>query len=78
MPPYGGTPLFFDSVDFPALELPAPALQLREEVRAFLREKVAAGAFTPHLGANRRVNDNKLSLCGSDSCGQADGVKGAM
>ncbi|OGA51761.1 MAG: acyl-CoA dehydrogenase [Betaproteobacteria bacterium RIFCSPLOWO2_12_FULL_62_13] len=42
--------MFFENVDFSALELPAPALKLREEVRAFLREEVAAGALTPHLG----------------------------
>jgi alkylation response protein AidB-like acyl-CoA dehydrogenase len=42
--------LFFENVDFSALELPAPALRLREEVRAFLRAEVQAGAFAPHLG----------------------------
>jgi acyl-CoA dehydrogenase len=42
--------LFFENVDFSALELPAAALKLREEVRAFLREEIAAGSFTPHLG----------------------------
>ena len=42
--------MFFENVDFSALELPAPALKLREEVRAFLRAEVAAGSFTPHLG----------------------------
>ena len=30
------------------------------------------------IGANRSASDNKLSLCGCGSCGQADGVKGAM
>ena len=42
--------MFFENVDFSALELPAPALNLREEVRAFLKAEVAAGSFTPHLG----------------------------
>ena len=42
--------MFFENVDFAALELPAPALKVREEVRAFLRAEVAAGSFTPHLG----------------------------
>lgn len=42
--------MFFENVDFSALELPPPARQLREEVRAFLREEIAAGSFTPHLG----------------------------
>jgi alkylation response protein AidB-like acyl-CoA dehydrogenase len=42
--------LFFEDVDFSALELPAPALRLRDDVRAFLRQQLAAGSFTPHLG----------------------------
>lgn len=42
--------MFFENVDFSALELPPAALKLREEVRAFLRAEVAAGAFVPHLG----------------------------
>jgi len=42
--------LFFENVDFSALELPPPALKLREEVRAFLRAEVAAGSFAPRLG----------------------------
>lgn len=42
--------MFFENVDFSALDLPPSALKLREEVRAFLRAEVAAGAFTPHLG----------------------------
>lgn len=42
--------MFFESVDFSALELPAAAQRLREEVRAFLKAEVAAGSFTPHLG----------------------------
>ncbi len=42
--------MFFENVDFSALELPPAALRLREEVRAFLKEEVAAGSFTPHLG----------------------------
>jgi acyl-CoA dehydrogenase len=42
--------VFFESVDFSALELPAAALKLREEVRAFLMAELAAGAFTPRLG----------------------------
>lgn len=42
--------MFFENVDFSTLELPPAALRLREEVRAFLKAEVAAGAFTPHLG----------------------------
>lgn len=42
--------MFFENVDFSALELPLPAQRLREDVRAFLRDEIAAGAFTPHLG----------------------------
>lgn len=43
-------PMFFEAVDFSDLELPAPALALREEVRAFLAQELAAGTYTPHLG----------------------------
>ena len=42
--------MFFESVDFAALELPAAAVHLREEVRAFLKQELAAGTYTPHLG----------------------------
>jgi len=42
--------LFFENVDFSALDLPPAALKLREEVRAFLAGEIAAGSFTPHLG----------------------------
>jgi acyl-CoA dehydrogenase len=42
--------LFFENIDFSTLELPPPALKLREEVRAFLKAEGAAGSFTPHLG----------------------------
>jgi acyl-CoA dehydrogenase len=42
--------MFFESVDFSALELPPAAQALRDEVRAFLQAELAAGAFTPHLG----------------------------
>ena len=42
--------MFFDNVDFSSLELPPPALKLREEVRAFLAAELAAGGYTPHLG----------------------------
>jgi alkylation response protein AidB-like acyl-CoA dehydrogenase len=42
--------MFFEAVDFSALQLPPAALKLREEVRAFLREEVRAGSYTPHLG----------------------------
>jgi acyl-CoA dehydrogenase len=42
--------VFFENVDFAALELPPPALRLREEVRAFLKQALASGAYTPHLG----------------------------
>ncbi len=42
--------MFFENVDFSTLALPPAALRLREEVRAFLKAEVAAGAFTPHLG----------------------------
>ena len=41
---------FFEAVDFSSLELPAAALRVREEVRAFLREEIAASSFIPHLG----------------------------
>jgi acyl-CoA dehydrogenase len=42
--------VFFESVDFSALELPPAAQGLREEVRGFLKAELAAGAFTPRLG----------------------------
>ncbi len=42
--------MFFEGVDFSALELPPAAQALREEVRTFLRSELATGAFTPHLG----------------------------
>ena len=42
--------MLFENVDFSALELPPAALRLREEVRAFLKSEVAAGAYTPRLG----------------------------
>lgn len=42
--------MLFENVDFSALELPAPALKLREELREFLKAEVAAGSYTPHLG----------------------------
>jgi len=42
--------VFFENVDFSALELPPAVQSLREEVRAFLKAEVAAGSFTPHLG----------------------------
>jgi alkylation response protein AidB-like acyl-CoA dehydrogenase len=42
--------MFFESVDFSALELPPAAQRLREEVRAFLQAELAARAYTPHLG----------------------------
>ena len=42
--------MFFENIDFSALELPPAALKLREEVRAFLKQEIAAGSFTPHLG----------------------------
>lgn len=42
--------MFFESVDCSPLELPATALKLREEVRAFLSAGITAGSFTPHLG----------------------------
>ena len=40
----------FKQVDFSALELPAPARALQQEVREFLRAEIAAQAYTPHLG----------------------------
>jgi len=40
----------FQQVDFSALELPAPARKLQQEVREFLRAEVTAQAFQPHLG----------------------------
>lgn len=39
----------FQQVDFSALELPAAARRLQQEVRAFLRAELDAKAFTPHL-----------------------------
>jgi acyl-CoA dehydrogenase len=42
--------MFFEAVDFSALQLPAEALRLREAVRAFLRDELAAGSYVPHLG----------------------------
>jgi acyl-CoA dehydrogenase len=42
--------LFFDNIDFSSLELPPAALRLRDDVRAFLKQEIAAGSFTPHLG----------------------------
>ncbi len=42
--------MFFENIDFSSLELPPAALKLRDEVRAFLRQEVAAGSFLPHLG----------------------------
>ena len=42
--------MFFENVDFSALELPPAAQSLREEVRAFLKAELAARAYTPHLG----------------------------
>ena len=42
--------MLFEDVDFSALDLPAPAHTLREEVRRFLRAELAAGSYTPHLG----------------------------
>jgi alkylation response protein AidB-like acyl-CoA dehydrogenase len=42
--------VFFENIDFSSLELPPAALNLREEVRAFLRAEIAAGSYTPHLG----------------------------
>jgi alkylation response protein AidB-like acyl-CoA dehydrogenase len=40
----------FQQVDFSALELPAAARNLQQEVREFLRAEIAARTFTPHLG----------------------------
>jgi len=40
----------FQQVDFSALELPAAARNLQQEVREFLRAEIAAQTFTPHLG----------------------------
>lgn len=42
--------MFFDVVDFSALQLPPAALKLREEIRAFLREELRARTYEPHLG----------------------------
>jgi len=41
--------VFFDNIDFSSLELPPAAVKVRDDVRAFLREEIAAGSFTPHL-----------------------------
>jgi acyl-CoA dehydrogenase len=40
----------FQQVDFSALELPAPARKLQQEVREFLRAEVTAQTFQPRLG----------------------------
>jgi alkylation response protein AidB-like acyl-CoA dehydrogenase len=40
----------FDQVDFSALELPAAARKLQQEVRGFLRAEFAALDLKPHLG----------------------------
>ena len=40
----------FDQVDFSALELPAAARKLQQEVREFVRTEFAALAIKPHLG----------------------------
>jgi len=40
----------FQQVDFSALELPASARRLQQEVREFLRAETSARAFKPHLG----------------------------
>lgn len=40
----------FQDVDFSDLALPASALALREEVRAFLKSEREAGSFVPRLG----------------------------
>ena len=40
----------FQQVDFSALELPPAARALQREVRAFLRDEIAASSFRPHLG----------------------------
>lgn len=42
--------MFFDTVDFSDLELPAAARALRKEVRAFLQEEARAGTYTPQVG----------------------------
>jgi len=58
--------LFFENVDFSALELPAPAVKLREEVRTFLKAEIAASSFTPHLGHTEFDADftRKVAACG--------------
>src|SRR6202790_1886645 len=35
---------------FAPVDLPPEAKELRQEVRAFLREEIAAGSFSPHSG----------------------------
>ena len=42
--------MFFERVDFSALELPPAAQSLREEVRSFLQNELATRTYTPHLG----------------------------
>lgn len=42
--------MFFDNIDFSSLELPPAALEVREKVRAFLRDEIAAGSYAPKLG----------------------------
>src|SRR5260370_13321210 len=38
---------------FDPVDLPPECKELRQEVRAFLREEIAAGSFSPHSGRSR-------------------------
>ncbi len=43
---------------FDPVDLPQEAKELRQEVRAFLREEIAAGTFSPHASSHGGRNDN--------------------
>ncbi|HTD91271.1 MAG TPA: acyl-CoA dehydrogenase family protein [Burkholderiales bacterium] len=42
--------MFFENIDFSSLELPPAAVKLRDEVREFLKQEIAAGTLKPQLG----------------------------
>ena len=44
------------AIQFDPIRLPPEADRLREEVRAFLRDEIAAGAFDPHDPAGETFN----------------------
>src|SRR5216684_1338408 len=43
---------------FDPVDLPPEAKELRQEVRAFLREEIEAGSFSPHASSHGGRNDN--------------------